>query len=72
MRSRIENILDWAKAHGYREGENPAKWRGNLDKVFPKRSKVQRVVHHAAMKYAEIAAFIRAASRYERGRPSRA
>ncbi len=60
VRSRIENILDWAKAHGYREGENPAKWRGNLDKVFPKRSKVQRVVHHAAMKYAEIAAFIRA------------
>ena len=59
VRSRIENILDWAKAHGYREGENPAKWRGNLDKVFPKRSKVQRVVHHAAMKYAEIAAFIR-------------
>ena len=49
VRSRIENILDWAKAHGYREGENPAKWRGNLDKVFPKRSKVQRVVHHAAM-----------------------
>jgi integrase len=59
VRSRIENILDWAKAHGYREGENPAKWRGNLDKVFPKRSKVQRVVHHAAMKYAEMPGFVR-------------
>ena len=59
VRSRIENILDSAKAHGYREGENPAKWRGNLNKVFPKRTKVQRVVHHAAMDYAEIAAFIK-------------
>ena len=58
VRSRIENVLDWAKVKGFREGENPAKWRGNLDKVFPRRTKVRRVVHHPAMKYAEIAAFV--------------
>jgi Phage integrase central domain len=38
LRGRIESILDWAKVRGYREGENPARWRGHLDKLFPKRS----------------------------------
>ena len=41
--------VDWAKVRGYREGENPARWRGHLDKVFPTKSKVKRVKHHPAV-----------------------
>ena len=33
LRGRVESILDWAKVRGYREGENPARWRGHLDKL---------------------------------------
>jgi hypothetical protein len=40
VRGRIESILDWAKARGYRDGENPARWKGHLDNLFPARSKV--------------------------------
>jgi integrase len=60
LRGRIETILDWAKVHGYRQGENPARWRGHLDKLLPQRSKVTRVEHHAALSYEEIGAFIAA------------
>jgi len=58
VRGRIENVLDWAAARGYRKGENPARWRGHLDKVFPARAKVQKVEHHSALPYSEIASFI--------------
>jgi integrase len=58
VRGRIECILDWAVARGFRAGENPARWRGHLDKLLPARSKVRKVKHHAALPYAEIAAFI--------------
>src|SRR5262245_52036219 len=58
VRGRIESILDWATAHGYRQGENPARWRGHLENLLPKRSKVRRVEHHAALPYGEIAAFM--------------
>lgn len=57
IRQRIESVLDWATARGYRVGENPARWRGHLDKVLPKRSKVQRVRHHAAMPYGDLPEF---------------
>ena len=36
VRGRIERVLDWAKVRGYRDGENPARWRGHLDKVSPR------------------------------------
>ena len=49
LRGRIESILDWAKARGYREGENPARWRGHLDHLLPHHSKLARVKHHAAL-----------------------
>lgn len=49
VRSRLENVLDWAKARGYRNGENPARWRGHLDKLLPARNKVVRVKHHRAL-----------------------
>jgi Arm DNA-binding domain len=49
LRQRIEKILDFAKVRGYRDGENPARWRGHLDKLLPPISKVHRVKHHAAL-----------------------
>ena len=58
VRGRMESILDWAKVRGYRAGENPARWRGHLDKLLPARSKVRRVEHHAALPYAELPGFL--------------
>jgi integrase len=58
LRGRIESILDWAKVRGYRAGENPARWRGHLDKLLPARSKVRKVEHHAALPYAELPGFL--------------
>jgi integrase len=58
VRGRVEAVLDWAGARGFRVGENPARWRGHLDKLLPKRSKVRRVKHHAALPYLDIAAFV--------------
>jgi integrase len=60
VRGRIEVILDWAKARGHRDGENPARWKGLLDKLLPKRSKVRRVKHHPALSYAELPGFMAA------------
>src|SRR5262249_38313660 len=58
VRGRIENILDWARARGFRDGENPARWRGHLDSLLPPRSKVRRVEHLAALPYSEIPDFM--------------
>lgn len=58
VRGRIEAVLDWAKARGYRTGENAARWRGHLDHLLPSRSKLRRVRHHPALPYAEIPAFM--------------
>lgn len=58
VRGRIESVLDWAKARGYRDGENPARWRGHLDKLLPARSKVRRVKHLAALPYTELPALM--------------
>jgi integrase len=58
VRSRIELILSWAKIHGYRDGENPARWRGHLDNALPKPSKIAKVAHLAAMPYDELPRFM--------------
>jgi integrase len=58
VRGRIESILDWATVHKYRAGENPARWRGHLEKILPARAKVRQVEHHAALPYADIASFM--------------
>lgn len=58
LRGRIERILDWAKVRGYRDGENPARWRGHLDHLLPAKGKVHKVKHHAALPYAEMPAFM--------------
>lgn len=49
VRGRIERILDWSTGRGYRTGENPARWKGGLAAVYPPRSKVRKVKHHAAV-----------------------
>jgi integrase len=58
VRGRIEKVLDAAKAMGFRSGENPARWRGHLDHLLPKPSKLARR-HHAAMAYEEVSAFFK-------------
>ena len=58
IRGRIEVILDWARVQGFRIGENPARWRGHIDKLLPSHSKVKKVKHHAALPYADLPAFI--------------
>ncbi len=58
LRGRIESILDWARVRGYRDGENPARWRGHLDKLLPARAKVRKVQHHAALPYDELPEFM--------------
>jgi integrase len=58
VRQRIESVIDWATARSLRQGENPARWRGHLDKLLPARGKVQTVRHHAALAYADLPAFM--------------
>jgi integrase len=57
VRGRIEKVLDAAKAKGFRDGENPARWRGHLDHLLPRRSKLARP-HHPAMAYENVPAFV--------------
>jgi integrase len=71
LRGRIEAVLDWATARGYRQGENPARWRGHLDKLLPARSKMRKVKHHAALAYGELPEFM-AALRGQEGVAARA
>jgi len=52
-------VLDWATARKYRTGENPARWRGHLDHLLAKPSKAKKVVHHAALPFKEIGAFMK-------------
>src|SRR5579862_1640258 len=65
LRGRIERILDWATTAGYRQGENPARWRGHLENLLAKRSKVRKVKHHPALPYAEVGPFLSALRGHE-------
>ncbi len=58
VQGRIENILDYAAAHKYRDPLNPARWRGHLDKLLPKPTRVKKVAHHPAMPHTEVPAFM--------------
>ncbi len=58
VRGRIESVLDWAKARGYRQGENPARWKGHLDHIMPAPSKVQTIRNHPALDYRSAGAFM--------------
>jgi integrase len=65
VRNRMEMVLDAAKVRGLREGENPARWRGHLDKLLPPRSKVKSVVHHPALPWAEMPAFMKEIAKHD-------
>src|SRR5262245_56695220 len=58
LRGRIEAILDWATARGYRKGENPARWKGHLSAILPATGKVKRAQHHPALDYRRVGAFM--------------
>ena len=58
LRGRIESILDWAVVRKYRSGDNPARWKGHLDKILPAPSKIQKVEHHRAIPVDEMPAFM--------------
>lgn len=58
LRGRIECILDWARTRSYREGENPARWRGHLENLLPRKSKLVQTQHYAALPFPELPAFM--------------
>src|SRR5215469_7139901 len=60
VRGRTEAVLDWATTRGYRPADvpNPARWKGHLENLLPKKSEVRLVEHHAALPYAELPAFL--------------
>ena len=58
VRGRIERVLAWATVAGYRSGDNPARWTGHLKELLPPKAKVAAVVHHDAVPYRDIAAFM--------------
>jgi integrase len=57
LRGRIESVLDWAKARGYRQGDNPASW-SVIGNVLPNHKTFAKPVHHRALPYADVPAFI--------------
>ena len=63
LRARIERILDYAKGHGWREGENPARWKGHLAAILPKPTAIKRVKHHPAVKREDMPAVFAALCR---------
>jgi len=58
VRNRIETVLAWAGARGYRTGDNPARWTGHLDAVLPGRGEIAKVEHHPALPYRDLPAFL--------------
>ncbi|MBB1601077.1 site-specific integrase [Variovorax sp. UMC13] len=58
LRGRIETILDWATARGYRTGENPARWRGHLDQLLARPKKIAKTKHHEALPFDAVGAFM--------------
>ena len=58
VRGRIETVLDWATARDHRQGDNPARWRGHLDKLLPKKTEVRKVRHQSAMPYDDVPGFM--------------
>jgi integrase len=71
LRGRIESVLAWATVSGHRSGDNPARWKGNLDAVLAQPGKIARVKHHAALPIGELSAFF-ARLRQQSGMAARA
>lgn len=60
VRGRIEAVLDAATVRGFRQGPNPAQWKGTLAHILPARSRVRKVEHHAALPFNQMPAFLTA------------
>jgi integrase len=60
LRGRIESILGWATTSGYRQGDNPARWRGHLENLLAAKNKIAPVKHHASLSWKDMGAFMRA------------
>lgn len=58
VRGRIERVLAWATVRGFRQGDNPARWRGHLKEMLPAKSKIHKVKHHPALAYDQAPAFM--------------
>jgi integrase len=71
VRGRIERVLAWATVAEYRTGDNPARWTGHLKELLPPKTKVAAVVHHDAVPYRDMSAFM-AALRAKKGASARA
>lgn len=65
LRGRLESVLAWATVSGYRSGDNPARWRHNLDKLLATPSKVRTVEHHRALPLSKLPEFVTALRRRE-------
>ena len=65
VRQRMEAVITWATVSGYRQGENPARWDGNLREVLPTPSKIAKVQHHRALPWQEMPAFMERLRRRE-------
>jgi integrase len=59
VRGRVEAVLDYASTHKWRQGENAARWKGHLENVLPKRSKVKKQKHHPALPFDAAPVFLR-------------
>jgi integrase len=60
LRGRIESVMDFAKANGWRSGENPARWKGNLAELLPRPDKLARIQHQPALPWQQVPAFMTA------------
>jgi integrase len=69
IRGRIEAILDWCTVRGYRSGDNPARYSGHLSEVLPAGSEIAPVVHHPALPYADVPAFVQQLSQHQGSGP---
>ena len=58
LRQRVEAVLTWAAVSGFRSGDNPARWQGNLKELLPAARKIKKVQHHAALPWQKIGTFM--------------
>ena len=59
IRGRVEKVLDWCKTQGYRQGDNPARWKGHLENLLSAPKKTKTVEHHPTLPWREIGTFMR-------------
>ena len=59
VRQRIESVMNWSKVQGLCQGENPARWMGNLKELLPSPEKIKVVRHHKALLWREMPEFMR-------------